>query len=186
MSQAGQVSTSASPSVPTSFTTDTGTAVPQANILDVTAIDREDNNVNGIQTRGGVSTVGGALEDLEIQLTNRLQGTASVTGAITGDIITFSLGSTAAVFRFDFFVVGRDTGNGQGVGYSVQATARTDNTTATLIATPFIDSDEDSTAPSLTGALMDLVVSGNNVILRATGVAARTISYSAVGTYVVV
>ena len=55
---------------------------------------------------------------------------------------------------------------------------------ATLIATPFIDTDEDSGAPSLTSALMDFVVSGNTVILRATGVADRTITYSAVGSYV--
>ena len=83
-------------------------------------------------------------------------------------------------------MAGRDTGNGQGVGYSVQATARTTGAAATLIETPFVDSDEDSGAPSLNGAFMDFVVSGNNVILRATGVTARTITYSAVGTYVVV
>ena len=183
MSQAGHLSVASNPNVATSFTTDTGTAVPALNILNVTALDVTDNNVNGIQTRGGVSTVGGATNDLEVQLTNRLQGTASVAGAVTGDIITFGLGGTAAVYRFEFDVAGIDTATGDGVGYSVDASARTDGATATIIQTPNIDADEDA---SLTAALIDMVASGNNIILQPTGVAGQTINYSAIGLYVVV
>ena len=47
-----------SPLVATSYTTDDGTAVPQANILNVTAIDSNTNNDNGIQTAGGAASVG--------------------------------------------------------------------------------------------------------------------------------
>ncbi len=184
MSQAGHISVAASPTVATSFTTDTGTAVPALNVLNVTAIDVTGDNVNGVQTRGGVSTVGGATNDLEVQLTNRLQGTVSVTGAVTGNLITFALsGSTASVYRFSFTVSGIDTATGDGVGYTVDASARTDAATATIISTPNIDSDEDA---SLSAALIDVVASGNNVILQPTGIAVQTINYSAVGTYVVV
>lgn len=181
-------STAATPTIPTAFTTDSLTAIPTSNILDVKAIGVTANNTNGIQTRGGTSTVAGAGNDLEIQLTNRLQGTATVVfnTTPTGDIITFALGGSAAVYRFRLDVSGRDTGSGQGVGYGVQATIRTDGSSATIIQTPFIDADEDSGAPTLVGAAMNFVVSGNNAILQATGVADRTISYSASGTYVVV
>ena len=185
MSQAGHLSVSSSPAVATSYTTDTGTAVPVANVLDVRAVDVTTSNASGIQTRGGVSTVVGGLNDLEVQLTNRLQGTTSITGAITGDIITFALSSsTASTYRFEFDVAGIDTATGDGVGYSVDATARTDGVaTATVIQTPNIDADEDA---SLGAALITVVASANNIILRATGVAGQTINYSAVGIYVVV
>lgn len=185
MSQAGHTSVSANPSVATSFTADTGIAVPLANVLNVTALDVTTNNVNGVQTAGGASSVGAALNDLEIQLTNRLHDTETVTGAVTGDIITFALSaSTRSAYRFTFDVAGIDTASGDGVGYKVEATARTDGVaTATIIQVPNIDADEDV---SLTAALMTVVASANNIILQATGVAGRTINYSAVGSYVVV
>ena len=52
-----------------------------------------------------------------------------------------------------------------------------------MVATPFIDNDEDA---ALVTADIDLIASGNNVILRATGVTGLTITYKAVGLYVVV
>lgn len=176
MSQAGVLGTSGTPSVATTFTTDSGNATPAANILNVLAADTIADNANGIQTTGSGNTV-------TIQLTNRLQGSGSVTGAITGDIITFALGGSAAVYRFEIYVTGRDVATGDGVGYSLMGSARTDGAAATLIGSPFQDNDEDA---SLTAALMNLVVSGNNVILQATGVAAQTINYSAVCTYVMI
>jgi hypothetical protein len=52
-----------------------------------------------------------------------------------------------------------------------------------MVATPFIDNDEDA---SLITANIDLIASGNNVILRVSSAAGTTITYKAVGTYVVV
>jgi len=170
------------PVVPTSFVTDDGTAIPAANILLVDALDSIEDNDSGITTKGGVAGTGTANE-VDIVLTNRVQGTASVTGAVTGDIITFSLAATSAVYRFEFKVAGRDTTSGDGVGYSVFAAVRTDGATATVIETPFYDADEDA---SLAGALIGVVASGNSIILQSTGVAGQTIAYSTVGYYVVV
>lgn len=116
-----------------------------------------------------------------VEVAGKLMGTATVVGATTGDIITFDLGASAAVYRIIYTVAGRETTSGDGVGYTVDASVRTDGATASVIATPFIDSDEDT---SLTAALMEVVASGNNAILRATGVAASTIDYKAVANYV--
>ena len=178
MSQVSILSVSSTPSVPTTFTTDNGNAIPAANVIQFLGDDTTANNANGIQTSGTSNSA-------TVELTNRLQGTASVTGAVTGDLITFTLdASNAKVYRFQFWVSGRDTGTGDGVGYTIDASARCDGAgTATVIGSPFQDADEDT---SLSSSLMDVVASGNNIILRATGVAGQTISYSAVGSYVVV
>lgn len=148
------------------------------NNINVFAEDIIDDVTEGIQTRGDA-----AANTIYVQLTNRVRGTASVTGAITGDIFTFDLGATPAVYRFEILATGRDTATGDGVGYTIDASVRTDGAAATVIQTPFIDADEDA---SLVGALMDVVVSGNDAILQATGVAGQTITYNAVGSYIVV
>lgn len=178
MSQAGHFSVASSPSVPTSFVTDVGgPAVPVANVLNILGNDTTVNNANGIRTNDGGNTV-------TVELTNRLQGTVTTVGAVTSDAITFALDSVnPAVYHFDFIVCGRDTGTGDGIGYSVNATARTDGAAATMIQTPDISSDEDT---SLAAASVDVVASANNIILQLTGVVGQTINFSAVGTYVVV
>lgn len=176
MSQGGHLSVSSSPAVATSYTTDSGSAVPVANVLQILANDTTSNNTNGVQTTGATNIV-------TVQLTNRLQGTGTATGAVPEDIITFDLGASPAVYRFEFDVAGRNTGTGDGVGYSVDATARTDGASATIIQTPNIDADEDIL---LVAALIIVVASGNNIILRVTGVVNQVIDYSAVGLYVVV
>lgn len=167
------------PTVPTSFVTDDGTAIPAANVLNVNGATSSDDNPNGIETRANPNL----SDNLEIVLTNRFTGTATSTNASVEDLVTFTLGATNLVYRFQFDVSGRDTATGDGIGYTLFASARTDGAAATVISTPFLDNDEDA---SLVTATADFVASGNDVILQVTGVAGQTINYRAVGSYTVV
>lgn len=173
MSQAGVILPSGIPSIPTSFVTDSGTAVPVANILNVLANDSTANDADGITSVGSGNTV-------TLRLTNRLQGTGSTTGAVTADIITFSLGATPGVYAVEFRLSAFESTTPAGLGYSIFAAVRTTGAAASLIGTPdFIESEE----AALVAADADIIASGNNIIVRVTGVAGLTINWSVVGLY---
>lgn len=163
------------PDVPTSFVTDSGTATPAANILNVLGNDTTVNDVDGLRSIGSGNTV-------TYQLTNRLQGTGSTVGNTTADIITFSLGATPGTFKFHFEVAAFESTTPAGVGYSIEASARTTGAAATIIASP--DGDEDEDVILQDDADWAVIASGNNVILRVTGVTALTLNWGAVGYYV--
>ena len=171
------------PAIPTSFTTDynatftgTGTSVPQANVENVIGGFTSFDDNDGIATQANPN----GDKNLIILLTNRVFGSqSSVNGAVI-DLITVDLGSAPAVYRFQVEVVGRDTTSGDGAGYTIFGTVKTDGITATGIETPYADVDEDA---SLLPSIVQIVPSGNNGILRITGIVGKTIAYKAVGTY---
>lgn len=182
MSQAGILSTTNGPvpaNVATSYTTDNGTAVPSANVLQVRAIDVTDNNVNGIQVEGGLVEAG-ASNRVQIQLTNRVQGTGSTAGAVTADLVTLSLGATPGVFSFDVKVAGFNSSTPAGAGYSLFYTFRTDGASATLVDNVDRINHEEA---ALNDANATAVASGNNMIIRVTGVAALNINWNCDGYY---
>lgn len=165
------------PTIPTSFLTENGTAIPSGNVLQIAADFIPGDFTAGITTQADPNL----SNNLEVVLTNRLAGTATSTNGSTEELIGFSLGNTTAVYRFSFSITGRDTVSGDGVGYTVDGSAKTNGTTATIIATPLIDNDED---PSLLTSSVALVATGNTISLRVTGVTGETIIYKAVGLYV--
>ncbi len=172
------------PQIPTSFTTDyntafdnTGVSVPQANVENVIGGFSAIDNANGIATQANPD--GG--KNLLVLLTNRVRGAASSVNGATVNLITVPLGIVPAVYRFTVDIVGRDIASGDGAGYTFFGTIKTDGFTATGIATPFIDEDEDT---SLVLTVVGLGVSGNNGVLQVTGLAGKTIAYVAVGTYI--
>ncbi len=114
---------------------------------------------------------------------NQLSGTATSVNGSTENLVTIPLGVAAACYRFYFQITGRDTATGDGLGYSLEGTVKTNGAAATLVASPFTDNDEDA---SLLTASIDLVASANNAILQVTGVVGQTIAYRAVGSYVAV
>jgi len=151
------------------------------------------NNINVLTTgsssvqsqdfANGIRTINGGAGELDVRLTNRLQGTGSTVGATTADIITFSLGATPGAYKFFFNLVGFEATTPMAGGYDIDSSARTTGAAATIISVPDADEDEDV---AFVPANWDVIASGNNVILRVTGIAGFTIDWSAVGYYVFV
>lgn len=165
------------PSVPTSFVTDINSpSVPSANLENVFGGFVATDNANGIQTDGSSGS-----NTLTIELTNRLGGSGTTVGATTADLVIFSLGSTAATYVIDANFCGFNASTPAGAGYSIFGCVRTDAVTAFLVDIPDKINNEDA---ALVPCNADLVVSGNNAILRVTGVAGLTVNWAVVATYV--
>ncbi len=165
------------PAVPTSFVTDVNSpSIPIANVENVLGGFVSTDNANGFQTDGSSGS-----NTLTAQLTNRLRGTATTIGAVTADLVTFSLGATPATITIDSNFVAFESATPAGAGYSIFGSVRTTGAAAILVGTPDKINNEDA---ALIAGNADLVVSGNTAILRVTGVAGLTINWVVVATYV--
>lgn len=163
------------PVIPTSFPTDDGTAIPAANILNVNGVDSIENNVNGILTRANPNL----SNNLEIVITNRLQGTGTTVSTGTSNIITF-IPIDVGVYSIEFRVAAYNTTSLLGAGYSLFGAIRYDGANSN-ICDPFdpIDNEEGT----MTNTNLDVIVTGASTILRATGYLNQNINWSAVGLY---
>lgn len=167
------------PTIPTSFQTQDGTAVPAANILIVNAYDTTQNNDNGIETKGGVAggdpPGAGATNEVDVYLTNRKTGTITTADATLTTILTFSLGAVAGTFYVYGNVQGFNASTPAGGAYSFSGGYRTDGATATELGIEIHDEFEDA---ALVTADIFLSASGNNVIVQVQGVAGLSINWS--------
>jgi len=127
-------------------------------------------------TAGTGISISNASGSITISADGEIQGTGQTIGAVTDDIITFDLGGSAGVYTFEVRVSAFDSGTPSGAGFQIFGTARTDGATATLVGVPDVVSNKEAT---LAGTLCTLVVSGNDAIIRATGVAAVTVDWLA-------
>jgi hypothetical protein len=163
------------PDVPTDFITDDGTAIPSLNILNVNGLDSSENNINGILTRANPDL----SNNLEVVVTNRLQGSATTISTGTADIITFVptvIGTYALEYRISVY----NTTTPLGAGYSLFGAIRFDGVNSNICdAFDEIVNEEGA----MTNVDIAVIVSGANVILRATGYLAQTINWSAVSLY---
>ncbi|MFQ5685105.1 MAG: hypothetical protein ACE5GV_00445 [Candidatus Scalindua sp.] len=100
--------------------------------------------------------------------TNKTTATVSTSGAVTSDIATIALGATAGVYTINAILSAFDSSTPAGASYSIIGGARTTGAAASLIGTPDKIINEEA---ALTTADVDIVVSGNNAIIRVTGVA---------------
>lgn len=168
------------PTVATSYTTQNGTAVPAANILIINANDSTENNDNGIISKGGVAGTGTANE-VDIIITNRLQGTGTTVGVIipTADVITF-LPLTIGTYSLEYAVSAYNTTSTLGAGYKVFGAVRFDGVNSHICGSADTFDNEEG---AMVACDLDVVVSGANIILRVTGYAGQTINWGAVGFY---
>ena len=181
MSQAGIISTSGGPpppAVPTDFVTDNGTAVPALNILLVNGKDSTENNNNGIITKGGVVGTG-VSNEMDIVITNRLQGTGTTVDVGTADVITFTP-TVVGTYALEYRTAAFNTTSTLGAGYSFFGSIRFNGATST-ICDPFDEINNEEGA--MTAVDLAVVVSGADVILRSTGYAGQTINWGSVGLY---
>lgn len=186
MSQAGIINTSSGavpPTVPTSFVTQNGIAVPLANILIIDGFDSTENNDNGITTKGGVAGTG-TQNEVDVVITNRIQNKVTTVDATPTAVSTFALGATPGVYTFDVNIAGFDTTDILGVGYSLFGTIRTTGAAGTLCGSvDKIVNEENATVFPCTATI---IASGNNAIIQVTGLAGKIINWNSVTTYLFV
>lgn len=184
MSQVYKILTSAGPTppaIPTQFTADDATiAVPTSNNLNVFSRDTTDSNDNGVQTTADPN----GDDNLYLELTNRIIGTATTTDAATPvQVYSFNLGATPATYLFEVRLIAYNVTDGLSAGYTSFRTTKTDGAAATDIsATPGIVSEE----TTMTGVLAVNSVSGNNLLLTVNGLLGKTIHWKALTTYIMV
>lgn len=164
------------PSVPTSFTTNSGVAVPSGNNLNILGIDSAANNDNGISTSGSGSTV-------DIILTNRSTGTVTTVDDTPTALLTFALGATPGVYIFEGNLIGFDTTDTAGGAYTFASGFRTTGAAAVEISTEFKDVFEEA---AMAPCDFSIAASGNNFVLTVVGIAAKTIDWNAFLTFRVV
>ena len=171
------------PAVPTSFNTQNGNAVPSGNILLVNAYDSTENNVNGITTKGGAASGDppgtGASNEMDVYLTNRVQGAVTTVGAVTSAIITFTP-TVIGTYAIEIRVAAYNTTSTLGAGYSIFGTARFDGVNSNLCGTADRIVNEEG---AMSSANCTFTVSGANILINGVGYAAQTINWSAVGLY---
>ena len=171
MSQFYQATTAGSlpPSVPTSFVTDDGTAIPAGNILNV-------NGADGIVTSANPD----GSNNLVITLQNSFVDQAQTIGATTADITTVPL-TVAGTYTFESRVAAWESTGPNGAGFSINGVVRSDGATATLIG----DSDGFTHQDvALNNTDVNLVVSGNNAVIRVLGEAGLTVNWGSLTVYV--
>lgn len=174
-------STNGDPAVATTYNADSGSAVPAANILIVSADDTTANNNNGLQTAAGAGE-GLNANEVQVQLTNRIQGSGTTSNANTTDLITLPLGATPGTYSFIVNLCAFDSATPASASYKLFFGFRTDGATATLIDDVDRINHEEA---ALSAANATAVASGNNAVVRVTGVAGiDPLNWNAVGYYV--
>lgn len=165
------------PTVPEQFTADDGTiGVPAANNFNLLSRATTANNYNGIQT----TTDPNGSDNHYTELTNRLFGGVSTIDATPTTIVTFALGATPATFTLDGFISAFNSTGPAGAGYFFTAAVRTTGAAAVVIGVEFTSEFEEA---ALAASDVDVNVSGNNLVITVTGIAATPIDWLAQASY---
>lgn len=183
MSQAGELNTAAGPvppTVATQYVTDINSpAIPAANTLNVPGNQVTFSNDHGVQTDGSSGS-----NTLTVQLTNRIFGTATTTDGVTQtQVFSFALGASAGTYLFTINIIAYNRTSSLSAGYVDFAVIRTTGAAGSLILNqPAVLIEEGA----MSGTAVTPTISGNNFVLDVVGLAASTIDWKALVTYIVV
>ncbi len=162
------ISGSVPPSVATSYVTDSGVAVPVANILNVLGSDTVVNNDNGLRTIGSVNTV-------TVQLTNRSTGQITTTDATPTTGISLALGATPGTYIIDGLIAAYDVTDTASGGYGFTSVVRTTGAAAIEIGTDNTLEYEDA---AMATADINVGVTLNTFVVDVTGIVGKTIDWN--------
>lgn len=131
--------------------------------------------MNAVVQTDGVTIHINASNQLEV-ITDAILGTATTIGAVTADAINFPLGATPGTYTFEARIAGFNAATPASSGFQIFATVRTTGGIGVLVGIPDLINNSE---PALNMSLADIIVSGNNAIVRVTGVAGLTINWAA-------
>lgn len=114
---------------------------------------------------------------------NQLAATVTTTNATPNDFLTFPLGATPGTYIFTVRTVAFNLTDSLSAGYEQVCTIRTTGA-AGVVVTPqdFITEEEGA----MSTADLSVVISGNSLVVRATGILAKTIHWSTTLNYLFV
>jgi len=164
-------SVASSPSVSTSFITDSGTAIPALNVLNLTGNDTDINNDNGIRVIANPNGSNNAV----VQLTNRITGTITTTDATPTVLVTVPLGVTPGTYIATGDLTAYNLTDIAGGSYTFAGAAVTDGAVGTEIGTEVRNIFEQA---AMSAADFTFAVSGNDGIVTVTGIAGKTINWN--------
>lgn len=173
------------PTVPTSFTTDSGTGVPVANILQMHGYDSSENNIFGITSKGGVNAGNppgtGAVNEVDYYLTNRIHGTGTTVDDVTPvTLFNFNLGAIPGVYNFSGSIIGYNTTDALATVNTYFFAVRTNGVAGTEIPPTDTVSKDDTT---MENCLITYQVLGNIYSVIVNGLAGKNINWQTVTTY---
>jgi len=137
---------------------------------------------NNIDILGGtnITTVGvPGSNSITINQDNIVLGTGQTIGAVTADIITVAAGGTAGAYQIEAHIVGFESTTPTSGAYRLVNGARTTGSATTLTGSTDKTVNEEVAFNDI-----DIIASGNNFIVRVTGIVGLTISWSAKLQYV--
>lgn len=127
-------------------------------------------------TAGTGISITNAANSITISTSSSTSGTATTVGAVTADVITLDLGATPATYALEGRVAAFESATPSGFTSQIDGAFRTTG----VVATEIDDQDPvNNREAALAAAVIDFVASGNNMILRVTGVAGLTINWVA-------
>lgn len=147
-----------------------GPVPPTANNINLLGGTSSTNNANGITVVGNAGT-----STETFTLTNRQNGSVTTSDATPTTLISFTASASATIYNLQFKIAAFDATDTAGAAYHVDAGARTTGAAVTIFPdADFVDNEE----AAMAATDINVVASGNNIILQVTGIAGKTIRWN--------